>query len=201
MIVKAVEKFRCLERYHIEKMFFSHCKRPHNNSNISLKRLRDRGYLVKSPSRMPYVYLPKQSSIKRNSNKIDHFLAIADVYLDLEMPRVFDVEPRYKTNVRPDIFTFFKGAFFFIEVQNSHYTQKAMQKKIDLYEEFYLSNEWKRFKWQPKDKKIFPQILLFSDASYNIETQNVKVFQYKYVGDFLKILEERKRKIVQKEIR
>ncbi|MDQ0257922.1 hypothetical protein J2S74_005385 [Evansella vedderi] len=194
LILKAIEKFRCLERYHIEKMYFTHCKRPYNNANISLKRLRDRGYIVKAPSRMPYVYLPKINSIKRNSNKIDHFLAMADVYLELGLPKTFDIEPRYKADVRPDIFTIYKRSPYFIEVQKSLYTTKVMQKKIDLYEEFYASGEWKKFWWQPKNDKykpFFPFVIILTEAKYPIKTTNVKVKQYKDVNEFILPLQEK----------
>ncbi|MBU9714402.1 replication-relaxation family protein [Evansella tamaricis] len=192
-IIKAVEKFRCLERYHIERMFFNHCQRPQNNANISLKRLRDRGYLVKAPSRMPYVYIPKSNtSIKRNSNKIDHFLAIADTFIDLAQPKTFDIEPRFNADVRPDIWVVFRNSPFYFEVQRTVYSQKVMQKKIDLYEEFYKSGEWQSFKWQPKNKKVFPYVILLSDCKYDLKTKNVKVFQFKSVHDILITLQTAK---------
>ena len=192
-ILDTVEQFRCLSRDQVAMLFFNHCKKPVTNANNALKRLRDRGYLDIARDMQPYVYMIKPAPIKSNSNKIEHFKAIGDVYIALKQRyniKTFDVEPRYdNTRVRPDIFTIAKGTPFFIEVQNSVYTNRTMQKKIDLYKEYYASGDYASFTWQPKNKTpIFPYIILISKVKYEIDSDELQVLQFKTVEDFIKAL-------------
>lgn len=189
-ILEAVDRFRCLSRDQIAQLYFGHCKKPTTNANMTLKRLRDRGHLSVTPDRQPYIYMPKPSRIKRDSNKIDHFLAITNVYIELMKRgkvKIFEVEPRYaEADVRPDIFTIFKGAPLYIEVQNSVYSSRVMQKKIDLYREYYNSGEYKSLSWQPKSKEaIFPYILLISQTKYNVKANGIDVHQFRDIQEFI----------------
>lgn len=191
-IISNLEKFRCMSRDQIAELFFGSTKNPVTNANYALKRLRDRGYIDANLDRKPYVYFSKPTSIKKDGNKIDHFLAVVDVYLKLtkkKQPTRFDVEPRYTdAEVRPDIFVIIKGTPFWIEVQNSTYSQSVMKKKIELYQKYYDSFEYSKLDWQPKDKKIFPYIILLSETKYKIETNDIQVIQFKTVDEFLKAL-------------
>lgn len=87
----------------------------------------------------------------------------------------------------------FKSTPFYIEVQNSVYSEKVMQKKMNLYEEFFQSKEWHRFEWQPQEKKFFPYIVLLSQEKYKIDTSNVQVFQFKDINEFLSSLSKNKK--------
>ncbi|OLO40335.1 hypothetical protein BTR23_07555 [Alkalihalophilus pseudofirmus] len=188
-IIEALDTFRCLSRDQIAEIFFSNTKNATNNANVSLKRLRDRGYIDANIERQPFVYFPKPTKIKKDGNKVDHFLSIADVYIDLkkiEMPTQFIVEPRYiEADVRPDIFTIFKETPFWIEVQNSVYSHKIMQKKINLYRDYFLSGEYAQLDWQPEGEAYFPYILIITDITYKIEVEDIQVFQYRSIKDFI----------------
>lgn len=189
-IIQTVERFRCLSRDQIAALFFSHCKKPATNANMTLKRLRDRKYLTVSPYRQPFIYTLNPSPIKKDSNKIDHFLALSDVYIRLLQHgnvKVFEVEKRYPdADVRPDIFTIFKGTPLYIEVQNTAYSNKVMQKKIDLYNEFYDSGKWKELWWQKQDRKYFPYLVLISGTKYDLDTGRIQVVQFRDVGEFIR---------------
>lgn len=189
-IIDAVERFRCLSRPQIERLFFASCKHPTSNANNVLKRLRDRNYLAVAPWRKPNVYLPTTGAIKRDSNKIDHYLAIADVYATLRSTgklRRFDVEPRYDADVRPDIFVIFKGAPFFIEVQQSQYSSRQFAQKLARYEDLRSSAEWRGWSWQTKDKPVFPYLLVFGRGTYEVGGVAVKPHQYRDVNEFLRL--------------
>ncbi|WP_088105231.1 replication-relaxation family protein [Halalkalibacter urbisdiaboli] len=189
-IIKALEQFRCLSRDQVATLYFGHTKNAVNNANVTLKRLRDRGYIDANVERQPFVYFPKPATIKKTGNKVDHFLKMADVYTELAKhakPRRFDIEPRYEAEIRPDVFTIWKGAPFFIEVQNSVYSANVMRKKLDRYQAFYNSDEWHNFDWQPQGKEpIFPYVLIVSDTKYKAEGTDFRVFQARSVEDFVK---------------
>jgi hypothetical protein len=192
-IIRSLEKHRCLSRDQVAELFFSDTKNATTNANTSLKRLRDRGYIDANVERQPFVYFPKPTGIKKDGNKVDHFLKIADVYiqlLKLEVPEEFDIEPRYDADVRPDIFTIIKRTPFFIEVQNSFYSQKVMQKKINLYREYFMSGEYTNLSWQRKDRPpVFPYIVIISKNHYKLNTDDsVHVFQYKSIDEFVDIM-------------
>jgi hypothetical protein len=118
-IIDDIERFRVMSRDHIAAIHFSGLKAPATAANLVLKRLRDRGYIDAITTTQPYLYKPKGSRLKADSQKIPHFLAVVDVYIQLARNGVilrFDVEPKYaKGEIEPDIFTIWEGASFFIE--------------------------------------------------------------------------------------
>lgn len=182
-IVADLERFRCLSRDDIAELHFSHVKHPVTQTNIVLKRLRRDGLIKCSAERRKYIYFPADRSIKPDSQKINHFLAIADFYKQLrriESPRVFVVEPKLggKGLPEPDVFTIWKGAPWFVEIQRTQYSEKMMTEKINRYEKYFVSGEWEREKWQPKDKKIFPYIWIIGIAEYSIGNRPFRVFQF-----------------------
>ncbi|HWO96709.1 MAG TPA: hypothetical protein VNM45_10300 [Bacillus sp. (in: firmicutes)] len=195
-IVDTVEKFRALSRLHIEEMFFSHTKNKKNNANHVLKKLVDRGYLNQVKGFNPYVYIVKGSKIKQNGQKINQFLHIADVYLQLKLygkVKFFEVEPRYSNvDVRPDLFVHWKGSFWFIECQNSHFSEDQMQKKINRYETLYLSNQFIALPFQ-REKKIMPFVWIIGQGvPYNVRSSHIRLFQSKDVKSFMELFEHPK---------
>ena len=96
-----------------------------------------------------------------NKSKIPHFLGIVDAYKQLiqnEKPKIFKVEPKYgKEYMEPDIFTIWRKAPFFIEVQKSIYSKAVMQEKIKRYEMYFCGMKWQEESWQPSNKKYSPQ--------------------------------------------
>ncbi|MDZ3953398.1 replication-relaxation family protein [Bacillus thuringiensis] len=136
-ILEALQLFRCMSRDQIATLYFRHVKNPITAANYVLKRLRRDQYIDVNMERKPYVYLLNPSTVKKNSQKIDHYLKIVDFYIDLcqyEEPIIFEVEKRHgPTFMQPDIFTVWRGKAFFVEIQNSRYTTALMQEKIQRY--------------------------------------------------------------------
>ncbi|WP_028401057.1 replication-relaxation family protein [Ectobacillus panaciterrae] len=182
-IIDDITRFRALSRDQIIALHFSKLKKPTSNCNLVLKRLQDRQYIKACKDFTPYVYIPYESRMKENSQKIWHFLKIADTFIELKK---YDAELSYtliepkmgeKGVIEPDLFVIFKKTPMFFEIQRTIYSEKIMQEKIMRYEQYYLSNDWQNLEWQRQDKKFFPAIILLTDTRYNIETVNLKVIQ------------------------
>lgn len=171
-IVSDLIRFRCMTRDDIVTLHFCNLRNPIKDANAVLKRLRRDGIINCSKEWRQYVYFPIPS-IKKDSAKINHFLAIVDFYKQLqkyEAPKVFVVEPKYgKGNPEPDIFMLWKGAPLFVEIQRSFYSDKVMKDKMARYERYYHDEQWKLEAWQPEDKKVFPRVWIVSESRYNIE--------------------------------
>ncbi len=188
-IIRALEKFKVMRRDDIAELFFSHAKNAVTQANRTLLRLRRGGYITCSPDfQHQYVYFPVPS-IKRNSQKIPHFLEIVDVYKamhSVKSPRRFDVEPKVgvKGSIEPDVFAIWKGTPMFIEIQRNVYSKKVMTRKINRYKSYYLGDKWRALDWQPADRKLFPLILIITDHIYDIDAQ-FKVEQVRSIGDFI----------------
>lgn len=189
-IIEALEKFHVLERDHIANMFFNHCKKPITSTNFVLKRLRDRDYIDCDDSRVfeQNIYFPKPSKVKKNSQKIGHFLMIADIYLDMKKyytVKKFEIEqyiPEFK--LIPDIFTVWGGSYWWIEAQNSLYSSKVMYEKLDKYEELYRSGKWKDFHFQSNRQKMFPHVLIIGKGRYNVDQYSFRVLQADTLDSF-----------------
>ncbi|MGQ0421421.1 replication-relaxation family protein, partial [Bacillus sp. HC-Mk] len=175
-IVKDLQRFRCMSRDDIIDLHFQGLKKSVTCCNTVMKRLRRDGSVDANVSQQPYIYFPQPSTIRKTSQKIPHFLAIVDVYkqlLQYEKPKLFKVEPKYgKAYMEPDIFTIWRQSPFFIEVQNSVYSKKVMQEKVNRYEFYFHSLEWQQEPWQPKKSKYFPSLLIITDTQYDIYSPN-----------------------------
>lgn len=188
-ILDDLSRFRCMTRDDIAEIHFSTLKSPITSANIVLKRLRRDGYIEANTERQPYVYFPSPAPIKKDSSKINHYLAIVDFYkqsLKHDIPRQFKVEPKYgKEYMEPDIFMIWQGAAFFVEIQRSIYSEKVMKDKLDRYEKYLYAEEWKKESWQPRDKKIFPYIWIITETRYDTSNVPYKTFQTRNVEEFL----------------
>ncbi|PGX77759.1 replication-relaxation family protein [Priestia megaterium] len=189
-IIEALSLFRCLSRDQIAFMFFSNLKSPITSTNHVLKRLRRESYIVANTERQPYIYFLNPPSIKIGSQKINHYLAIADFYISVckeEKPKVFRVEPRYGGGfMQPDIFMIWKNNLFFIEIQNSIYSSEVMNGKINRYIDYYYSDEWRYKHLQNETISEFPLVWIISKkTSYLIPKNEIKVIQTKDVNSFL----------------
>lgn len=194
-IIDSLVHFRALSRDQIAEMFFSHTKKPGTNANFALKRLRDRGLIDAYTKTQPYTYFPKPCRIKKDRQKVDHFIAIADFYLQLRKAggelKFFHVEPGYTNYVRPDICVLWKDAVFFVEIQCSHYTQQMIDDKLNRYHEYYSSGEWQLLPFQ-KENSAFPNIWIVADHKYQIEKiQGIKVSQTKNVKEWELMIAEK----------
>jgi hypothetical protein len=154
-----------------------------------MKRLRRDGHVDANVSQQPYIYFPQPSTLRKTSQKIPHFLGIVDVYKQLihyEKPKLFKVEPKYgKEFMEPDAFTIWRRSPFFIEVQKSVYSKKIMQDKINRYELYFRSQEWHNESWQPRGSKFFPSILIITDKQYDINSSNLRIFQFSSISNFM----------------
>lgn len=180
-IIKDLEKFRCLSRDDIAELHFSNVKNAVNEANKVLLRLRRDGVIGVSKERRKYLYFPDRS-IKKDSAKIGHFLAIAEFYREIrrhEAPSIFEVEPKLggKGLPEPDIFMAWKRTPFYIEVQNSRFSSSVMQAKLKRYEAYHAGGEWERASWQPPGKKIFPVLWIIGEGKYDVGNPSFRIFQ------------------------
>ncbi|WP_018394546.1 hypothetical protein [Bacillus sp. 37MA] len=192
-IIADLERFRCLSRDDICDIHFCDVKHQVKAANSTLLRLYRQGLIDRSDVYNPFVYLPAGSTMKKNSQKIPHFLEIVRVYRDLlayEKPSTFLVEPKYseKGGVEPDIFAIFKRSPLFIEVQRSIYSEKVMAEKIARYEKLYASGLLKSESWQPAGRTVFPSLLILSPTTrYAVSSSNFPIMQAASVDDFMRI--------------
>lgn len=188
-ILTHLQQFRCMSRDDIIDLHFKHLKNAVTCCNTVMKRLCREEYVDVDTSQRPYIYFPNPSPIRKNSQKIRHFLAILDVYkqlLKVEKPKVFQVEPKYKKGyMEPDIFTIWRKSPFCIEVQKSIYSKAVMQTKINRYEAYFRSMEWQKKSWQPKHTTVFPSLLILTDSQYPISSSNFRIFQASSIQHFL----------------
>jgi len=186
-IISDLERFRCLTRDDIADLHFPNVKNAINETNKVLLRLRREGIIGVSKERRKYLYFPDKS-IKKDSQKIGHFLAIAEFYRELrkhEAPTRFDVEPKLggKPFPEPDIFMAWKRTAFYIEIQNSTFTHTVMQAKLKRYEAYYNSGVWTKEPWQT-DKPRFPFVWIVGKGNYKTDGFPYRILQ----GDVDQIL-------------
>ncbi|PKF88426.1 hypothetical protein CW306_13765 [Bacillus sp. BA3] len=189
-ILADLDRFRCMTRNDIIDLHFSGLKNPVTCCNTVMKRLRRDGQIEVNTSQQPYLYFSSPTPINKDSAKIPHFLKIVELYrslLNFAQPESFVVEPKYgKGFMEPDAFMIWKRAPFFVEIQRSVYSEKIMNEKFKRYVSYFMSNEWQLESWQPKDKKVFPMIILITDTRYNIPRHSsVQFFQVHDIKHFL----------------
>jgi hypothetical protein len=189
-ILRDLERFRCLSRDDIIKLHFSGVRDGVNAANRVLRRLRDRGEVEVITSQAPYVYAVKPSPIKRDSQKIPHYLEIAAVYhqmSQLRVPDVFQVEPKYGKGLpEPDIFALW-GRPVFIEVQRNQFTPNVWQDKFTRYLMLYRRREWVREPWQNKSAPMFPWLIILTANRIAVpDGLPFKVFQIRSIREMIK---------------
>lgn len=188
-ILSNLKRFRCMSRDDIIDLHFQGLKNAVTCCNTVMKRLRRDGHVDANITQQPFIYFPQPSTLRKTSQKIPHFLGIVEVYKQLihyEKPKLFKVEPKYgREFMEPDAFTIWRRSPFFIEVQNSVYSKKIMQDKINRYELYFHSQEWHNESWQPKDSKFFPSILIITDKKYDVTSSDLRIFQATSIHDFM----------------
>ncbi|PKR82440.1 hypothetical protein [Heyndrickxia camelliae] len=183
-IIKDLNKFRVMDRDSIAELHFSNLKNPQLAANNVLLRLFRDGQIQRSVSFFPYVYFGPEVQIKKNSQKISHFLAILDVYKELRKLgslESFLVEPKYGNKseyAEPDIYCFFRKTPFFIEVQRTIYSEKQMNDKLDRYAELFKSDIL-------ADKNT--RLIILSEQRYPLDDNNYpfKIFQAESFTKFI----------------
>lgn len=198
-ILESLKLYRCLSRDQIIGMYFNDLKNPVNSANSVLKRMARDGLIKCSKSFTPYVYFLAETKIKHDSQKIPHFLQIADTIIEMtsfKLPKYVQIEPKFgkKGTVEPDIFCKWLGQPVFIEIQRNTYTQKVMQKKIDLYENYFLSDTWKGEPYQVEGKERFPHLVIVTDTRYAVESDSFKIIQVPSMTDFYDMVQQAQNK-------
>ncbi|MGM0878887.1 MAG: hypothetical protein ACQEWV_30530 [Bacillota bacterium] len=199
-IIENLNRFRVMDRDSIADIHFKGLKNPQYAANNVLLRLLRDGHIQRSTSFAPYCYFGPDVSMKKNSAKIGHFLAILNVYKDILQYGNLDtflVEPKFgdKGMAEPDLFCIFRRTAFFIEVQKTIYSEKQMNDKLDRYRKLYKSGVMTREAWQNPDKPIFPHILILSEQRYAIDrTYPFKVILAQTFTKFLQMMKPKEEK-------
>ncbi|CAK8584073.1 hypothetical protein BMEGG_06333 [Priestia megaterium] len=61
-----------------------------------------------------------------------------------------------------------------------------MQVKINLYEEFFFSDEWKALHWQPEDRSaIFPSVILITPVRYAVSSEHIRIIQVASIHELM----------------
>jgi hypothetical protein len=191
-IIGFIKQFRAVDRDSLVELFFKQLKSPINACNSVMIRLYRLELIERTQQYSPTVYLPVDAKIKKNSQKILHFLSILDVYKQMcsySMPKQVIVEDKptgRKGGIEPDLFCIFKGSPFWIEIQRNQYSEQKMQAKINLYEEFFFSDEWKALQWQPEDRSaIFPSVILITPVRYAVSSDHVHIIQVATIHELM----------------
>lgn len=185
-IINDLNKFRVMDRDSIAELHFVGLKNPKYAANNVLLRLVRDGKIHRSTAFVPYIYFGPDVSIKKNSAKIGHFLAILNVYKEMRALGslgVFLVEPKYgrkSDGAEPDIYATYRRTPFFIEVQKTIYSEKLMRAKLERYVDLFRSGLL---------TKPFPHVLILSDHRYAIDgNYPFRVFQAESFAQFLNSL-------------
>jgi hypothetical protein len=195
-IIGFINQFRAVDRDSLVELFFKQLKSPINACNSVMVRLYRLRLIERTQQYSPTVYLPVDAKIKKNSQKILHFLSILDIYKQMStysVPKQIIVEDKptgQKGGIEPDLFCIFKGSPFWIEIQRNQYSEQKMQDKIHLYEEFFFSDEWKALHWQPEGRAaIFPSVVLVTPIRYAVSSDHIRIIQ---VGSIHELMEKYK---------
>ncbi|MED3815873.1 hypothetical protein P4573_27080 [Priestia megaterium] len=191
-IIAFINQFRAVDRDSLVELFFKQLKSPINACNSVMVRLYRLGLIERTQQYSPTVYLPVDAKIKKNSQKILHFLSILDVYKQMctySIPKQVIVEDKptgRKGGIEPDLFCIFKGSPFWIEIQRNKYSEQKMQAKINLYEEFFFSDEWKALHWQPGGRSpIFPSVILVTPVRYAVSSEHIRLIQVANIHELM----------------
>lgn len=147
-----------------------------------------------------YGYDPK---VFNSGDKLNHAIQIVNFYCHIkdDMKKRYIIEESRlqsfkvqksldfvkegkKKTVIPDAFGIYKygekkGIAFYLEIENSERRANYVAKKtIENYEDYYLSAQWKSEEWQPKERKIFPPVLIVAYSDYKAK-EFIRHFQKK----------------------
>src|SRR5690625_1287432 len=138
-IINLLKHFRVLSRDQLAEMICPDVANPVATINRIMKRLSRDLHVTQivRPKDEPYLYMPNPTIIHPESQNIRHFLGIADIYMNLEKPEIFEVEPGVSEGYRPDIYTRIPDPTI-IEFQRSVISRKRMQQKVDAFVDAHL---------------------------------------------------------------
>jgi hypothetical protein len=198
-IIKSLGKFKCLTRSQLEALHFNKNANPTVTANRVLKRLRDSDNITANTDRsfQEYIYFNNPSTIKTNSQKIDHFLQIAQTYIDMKKyspVKEFIIESKINNAAFiPDVYADWLNRRWFIECQNSIYTVKQLYSKLDKYRDYYESGYYEEL---VGERNPFPNVLIIGklNLSFNPSDYLFTVRQVKSISDLHTAIEGAKKK-------
>jgi DNA-binding PadR family transcriptional regulator len=159
-----------------------------------------------------FNYEPKNYN---SGDKLSHSISILNFYVHIinDMKRkcfiqsdyniieerrklVFQVQKQLKfvekenvSIIEPDAFCIYKyksDRVFYLEIENSERNATYVANKtLKNYERYYLSGQWMKEPWQPKDNKIYPYILIVAYSEFKVK-QLIKEFKKKIKVEKLK---------------
>ncbi|MCZ8497512.1 replication-relaxation family protein [Priestia megaterium] len=184
-ILEGLALFRCMSRDQIAEIFFKNLKNPVTATNLVLKRLRRDGHIDANTDIQPYIYFLNPSTVKKDSQKLNHYLAIVDFYIQLcefQVPTEFQVEKRYGNSfMQPDVFMEWNKKSFFVEIQRSRYTTDIMGEKIQRYLDYFNHRGWNSC----SSNSNTPLIWIVSRSPYQLKVKNMNIIQTATVEEFV----------------
>ena len=200
-IIKSLQTFTFLSTEQICELHFSNLTYPRVNANRVLKRLRLKGELgaITDRSFQSYIYYSSDSKVKPNSQKRDHYMEIANTYIAMKnYSRVSNLKVEDKIpgaeEFRPDIACNWLDLDWIIEVQNSLFSRKQLEAKLNSYQKWYRSGKWKEV------YADFPNVLIVGNINskfdksiydFTIEWVN-KISDLKPAIDYFKASKKKK---------
>ena len=131
-ILSYLQHFRVLSRDQLGQLVCPEVARPWATINRIMKRLDRDGFVTTVPRPKDECYLNMQNPtiIHTESSKIRHYLAIADLYIRLGKPPIYEIEPQVDPEYVPDVYTRLHEPII-VEIQRSYISHKKMQSKVD----------------------------------------------------------------------
>ncbi|TYS46778.1 replication-relaxation family protein [Bacillus infantis] len=148
-ILKSLEKFKVLSSGQIAELHFKENAYPQVTANRVLKRLRNSQYIIADTNRsfQQYLYYNNPAPIKINSQKTDHYLMIAQGFIDMQRYsdiKEYQIEPKIENaDFIPDVKASWLDNEWYIEFQNSLYSTKQLYDKLSRYVTYYNKGLWK----------------------------------------------------------
>ena len=85
--------------------------------------------------------MPNPTIIHPESAKIRHYLAIAQFFIDIGQPEIYEIEPQFDREYVPDVYTRIDGVPIMVEIQRSHCSHRKMQGKVNGFVRTYLEGK------------------------------------------------------------
>lgn len=149
-IKRFFDTFPAANRDQLARLFFSDRSNPILKCTQTMQQYRQDKpkWIDVNKEKRPYVYFAYPLRIKKQSAKLDHWMALVDVYHDLKEAAVpFEiVEMEYsfgKGYPQPDLILQINDHCLFVEVQRTKETR--MQKKIDQYRNLFIKSKHEIF--------------------------------------------------------
>lgn len=138
-IVTYLKRFRVLSRDQLASLVAQENSNPPAIVNRIAKRLAREGHVIPVPRSRDktFLYVNNPPMIHTQSSKINHYLGLADIFLQLGQPEHFTIEFRLSDSYTPDAYTKVGDHLVIIEYQRSYISNAKMQDKINKFVDHY----------------------------------------------------------------